>query len=246
MENTELYHHGIKNQRWGIRRFQNKDGSLTPAGKKRYNSEASDAAAKIKAINDRTKAQIRAMKEQNYYKAKIAKAEAAAAAKIAKAEARYKKKENTQKKISEMTDEEINSRINRIQLENKLRSLEPQKVSKGKLFVDSVVNNVIAPAAMEAGKNLLKSFIDKKGKELLNLNDDTKKNSYDELKKSVDELDLRKRLKELNKYFEDEKKNTKKDTNKDTNKDTKKDTKKDTNKDTKKDENKDKKKEDSK
>jgi hypothetical protein len=28
----ELYHHGIKGQRWGIRRYQNKDGSLTPAG----------------------------------------------------------------------------------------------------------------------------------------------------------------------------------------------------------------------
>lgn len=32
----ELYHHGIKGQRWGIRRFQKKDGSLTSAGKKRY------------------------------------------------------------------------------------------------------------------------------------------------------------------------------------------------------------------
>lgn len=32
----ELYHHGIKGMRWGVRRFQNKSGSLTPAGKKRY------------------------------------------------------------------------------------------------------------------------------------------------------------------------------------------------------------------
>ena len=32
----ELYHHGIKGQKWGVRRFQNKDGSLTPAGRKRY------------------------------------------------------------------------------------------------------------------------------------------------------------------------------------------------------------------
>lgn len=30
----ELYHHGVKGQRWGVRRYQNKDGSLTPAGKK--------------------------------------------------------------------------------------------------------------------------------------------------------------------------------------------------------------------
>lgn len=33
---NELAHHGIKGQKWGIRRFQNKDGSLTPAGKERY------------------------------------------------------------------------------------------------------------------------------------------------------------------------------------------------------------------
>ena len=34
MEN-ELYHHGIKGQKWGVRRYQNPDGSLTLAGKKR-------------------------------------------------------------------------------------------------------------------------------------------------------------------------------------------------------------------
>ena len=31
-----LYHHGIKGQKWGIRRFQNEDGSYTEEGKKRY------------------------------------------------------------------------------------------------------------------------------------------------------------------------------------------------------------------
>lgn len=30
----ELYHHGIKGMRWGIRRYQNKDGTLTAAGKR--------------------------------------------------------------------------------------------------------------------------------------------------------------------------------------------------------------------
>lgn len=31
---NELYHHGVKGQRWGVRRYRNEDGSLTPAGKK--------------------------------------------------------------------------------------------------------------------------------------------------------------------------------------------------------------------
>ncbi len=38
---NELYHHGIKGQRWGVRRFQNKDGSLKAAGEKRYYGEHS-------------------------------------------------------------------------------------------------------------------------------------------------------------------------------------------------------------
>lgn len=36
MNEFEIYHHGIKGQKWGVRRFQNKDGSLTDQGKKRY------------------------------------------------------------------------------------------------------------------------------------------------------------------------------------------------------------------
>lgn len=35
-EENELYHHGIKGQKWGIRRFQNEDGSYTEEGRKRY------------------------------------------------------------------------------------------------------------------------------------------------------------------------------------------------------------------
>jgi hypothetical protein len=33
---SDIYHHGIKGQRWGIRRFQNPDGTLTEEGKRRY------------------------------------------------------------------------------------------------------------------------------------------------------------------------------------------------------------------
>ena len=32
----ELYHHGIQGQKWGLRRWQNEDGSLTEAGRKHY------------------------------------------------------------------------------------------------------------------------------------------------------------------------------------------------------------------
>lgn len=44
-----LYHHGILGQKWGIRRYQNSDGSLTPAGKKRYSVESIRNGARKKA-----------------------------------------------------------------------------------------------------------------------------------------------------------------------------------------------------
>lgn len=41
MDNYELFHWGIKGMKWGLRRFQNKDGSLTKAGRKRYGEDES-------------------------------------------------------------------------------------------------------------------------------------------------------------------------------------------------------------
>ena len=45
---TELYHFGIKGMRWGVRRFQNKNGQLTSAGKKRYDETDGQSIKKSK------------------------------------------------------------------------------------------------------------------------------------------------------------------------------------------------------
>lgn len=55
MSSKELYHFGIEGQKWGIRRFQNPDGTLTEAGKRRYSGERptrKDKAEERRAVRE--------------------------------------------------------------------------------------------------------------------------------------------------------------------------------------------------
>ena len=190
MYSDELSHHGILGQRWGIRRYQKKDGSLTPAGLKHYGSEAN-----FKKIQ---RAEATAKKE-----AEKAKYRARTEAEIAKINKKYKinkpdaKKEETKakegsskpkaKSINEMTDDEIRARINRIQLENQLKSLTPVQQTKGQKFV-KMVSDTAAPAIKNAAKDALEKYLKKKLNEALGVDGKTADDVSKELERQAKDL----------------------------------------------------------
>lgn len=69
---NELYHHGIKGQRWGIRRYQNADGTLTPAGQKRAVRQLNRIEKKKNAVVGKHLAKTA---DAEYRKSKYTKAE---------------------------------------------------------------------------------------------------------------------------------------------------------------------------
>ena len=152
MEN-ELMHWGIKGMKWGVRRYQNKDGSLTPAGKKRYDKEM----AKLKEEEKIAKNKLRTQAKLNKLDEKRKEIEALKSGKpIAKST-----KQHSKPSVKDMSDEELRQTVNRLLMEQQYAKLNPQQVSAGKKFVKKVMNDVVTPAATEVGKNVLKDAMTK-------------------------------------------------------------------------------------
>lgn len=152
MPDGELYHWGIKGMRWGHRRYQNKDGSLTPAGIKRYNSEVQKLKDREMSIRSREKAK-KYQDKLDKKKSELDEREAALKGKKASDKAAAKKTAaaSARKSIKDMSDAELKARIERLTLEQTYAELLPQNVSRGRRFIESTRDDVIIPSAKAVG-----------------------------------------------------------------------------------------------
>lgn len=157
MNNNELYHWGVKGQRWGFRRYQNKDGSLTPAGRRR--------AEKLR---------------QQYLETTGKKLTGYAVRK--KGETVKKVDEKKKKKLSEMTDDELKKVVDRMNLENRYfearktmsEHAKSKEVSKGKYIVNTIADEMITPAAINVGKQVFSTIFAKTINETFKIEDQYK------------------------------------------------------------------------
>jgi hypothetical protein len=96
-KSDELYHYGVKGMRWGVRRWQNEDGSLTEAGRRHYDIKEARIAARAQRAAARAEAKSAKIQNKMYQKAQ--KAEAKEYRKNLKKENRLEKIETEKLKL---------------------------------------------------------------------------------------------------------------------------------------------------
>ena len=149
MQSNELTHHGIIGMKWGVRRYQNKDGSYTNAGKKRVAAKRAgdlsdeEITAQLKRHN--LEKQYNKMVKETSGPSKLEKTKKVVdASSNVVNQVKSATRPSTQKErmdLSKMTDQQLRERINRENLERQYSDLfgKPATVSKGRQYANKAL-----------------------------------------------------------------------------------------------------------
>lgn len=142
-ESNYLAHFGIMGMKWGVRRYQNEDGSLTPAGRERYG--AGGERKEGVSISKRAKTAKNVLKSDSGSRSSKAF------------------KEARRKDIDELSTQELRDINNRLREEKSYQELTKGNISEGKRFVKqtatAIASGIITGIAIEAGKAFVKRKI---------------------------------------------------------------------------------------
>lgn len=166
-------HTGVKGMKWGQRQYQNKDGSLTPLGRAHYGVGAArksvgQAAGKVKEAirkkvaptNAELNAQIRKQRSKNLNRQKREELSQLKKGVDPKEKSKSEAK-GTQKKFYEMSDKEIQDRINRLTNEIKLADLEFEtSLGPGQRFAYGILKDAGKQVLTDAAKSTMKDGIE--------------------------------------------------------------------------------------
>lgn len=136
INSTVLAHHGIKDMKWGVRRYQNPDGSLTPLGRQRYGKggEGSEGSGSGDTSTSGSTGHSGG-----------------------KAASSGSETKPTVKSAYEMTDSELRDRINRMNMEKQYKQLVAEMNPEKK----SVAKKLLAEAGENLGRRMLGLAVDK-------------------------------------------------------------------------------------
>lgn len=127
---SDLRHHGIKGQKWGVRRFQNSDGSLTAAGRKRYGDGKGSSVEDYQNAIKKTKAAGESVENIRKFNNDIKRIKDPAMEK------------RIRKSTEQMTDKELQQRVNRLNMEDNYTRMmmHREQLKQGEDYVNKVLD----------------------------------------------------------------------------------------------------------
>lgn len=134
---NELIHHGIKDQKWGLRRFQNPDGSLTPAGRERYGVGKERGTAGSEGQNKSGDGGSSQKSGAN------------------------KTPDKSSRSVTAMSDDELRSRINRLNMEEQYSNLVARQKQRNTSVVKSLLGNAAKQFAEQSLSRLVSKVVSK-------------------------------------------------------------------------------------